>query len=173
MENELQHETKQMMFGSILAIIIGFLMLFYPGGVMALIAGAFWVIKLIISVFILSWTISEAIRYFTHGAKKNAFIYLAIGIVATILVWFFNVGFLYMIISIFFVVIGISEIFGAFYLDYGRYFMIFLGLINILVGALMLKHPMLLPLLLAWYILFWGISRLFLALEMRKMTETK
>ena len=93
------------------------------------------------------------------------------GLHRTILVWLFNVGFLYMIISIFFVVVGISEIFGAFYLDYGRFFLIFLGLINILVGALMLKHPMILPLLLAWYVLFWGISRLFLALEIRKMED--
>jgi uncharacterized membrane protein HdeD (DUF308 family) len=74
-----------------------------------------------------------------------------------------------MIISFFFVLVGISEIFGAFYLDYGKFFMLFLGLLNILIGGLLLKHPMLLPILIAWYVLFWGFSRLFLAFEIRKM----
>jgi uncharacterized membrane protein HdeD (DUF308 family) len=171
MEGRIRQETFQMMFGSILAIALGILMLFYPGGTMALMAAAFWVIKLIISVFILSYTISEATRYFSAGRKTNGIVYLAIGIIATILVWLLNVGFVYLIVSIFFVLAGISEIFGAFYLAYGRYFLIFLGLLNILIGAIMIRHPMLLPLLIAWYVLFWGVSRLFLALEIRKMAS--
>lgn len=172
MENLIKHGTFQMMFGSIIAIILGFIMLFYPGGTMAIMAAAFWVIKLILSAFILSYTISEAMRYFTAGRKGNAFLYLTIGLLATVLVWLFNVGFIYMIVSIFFVMVGISEIVGAFHLDYGRYFLLFLGLLNILVGGLMIKYPELLPLLIAWYVLFWGLSRLFLALEIRKMASS-
>lgn len=169
MEKMLKHETFQMTLGAILAIIVGAVMLFYPGGTMALMAAAFWVLRLILSVFILSYTISEAMRYFTSGKKTNGTLYLIFGLLATILIWYFNVSLIYMVISIFFVVVGISEIFGAFHLDYGRYFLIFLGLLNILIGAVMLKHPMLLPLLIAWYILFWGIARIFLALEIRRM----
>ena len=93
-------------------------------------------------------------------------------ILATLLVWLFNVGFVYLIVSIFFVLVGISEIVGAFHLDYGRYFLLFLGLLNIFIGGLMIKYPEVLPFLIAWYVLFWGLSRLFLALEIRKMTST-
>ena len=171
MQDLVKHETYHMMFGAILAIIVGFVMLFYPGGTEALIGGAFWIIKLILSIFVLAYTISEATRYFTAGKKGNGILYLLIGLAATALVWYFNVGFLYMIISLFFVLVGISEIFGAFYLDYGKFFMLFLGLLNILIGGLLLKHPVLLPILIAWYVLFWGFSRLFLALEIRKMAS--
>ncbi len=169
MEGLLKHETYQMMFGAILAIILGVIMLIYPGGTMALIAGAFWIVKLIFSIFVLTYAISEAMRCFTADRKGCGLLYLGLGILATILIWLFNVGFLYLIISLFFVLMGIGEIFGAFYLNYGRYFLIFLGLLNIIIGVVMMKHPMLLPLLIAWYVLFWGISRLFLSLEIRKM----
>lgn len=33
------------------------------------------------------------------------------------------------------------------------------------------RHPIVLPLLIAWYVLFWGISRLFLSIELRKVLK--
>ncbi len=169
MENIVKHETFHMMLGAVIAVILGFIMLLYPGGTMALMGAAFWMIKLLLSIFILAYTVPEAVRNFRTGSKGHGALYLAIGILATALVWFFEVGFVYMVVSFFFILVGISEVFGAFQLAYGRYFLLFLGLLNILIGAVMLKNPMLLPLLIAWYVLFWGFSRFFLALEIRKM----
>ncbi|MFH1830855.1 MAG: hypothetical protein ABH871_08800, partial [Pseudomonadota bacterium] len=78
----LTRSYRHMMVAAVLAILLGFIMLFYPGGTMALIAAAFWGLKLVISIFILSYTISEAICYFRAGIKKNGIAYLIIGILA-------------------------------------------------------------------------------------------
>jgi uncharacterized membrane protein HdeD (DUF308 family) len=40
---------------------------------------------------------------------------------------------------------------------------------NILIGTIMIQYPMILPLLIAWYVLFWGISRLLLAFELKRL----
>lgn len=160
-----------MISASILAIILGFVMLVYPGGTAALITAAFWVLQAIISFYILLYTITEAIRSFEAGRKRYGIAYLLCGIVATILVWIFNVSIVYLLISVFFVITGITEIIGSRHFPVGKYFVAFLGFLNIVIGALILKNPIILPLLIAWYVLFWGFSRLFLAMEIRKITS--
>lgn len=158
-----------MIFASILAIILGLVMLFYPGGTMVLMAAAFQVLQIIISIFILAYAISEAIRYFKANRKAHGIIYLLIGAAATLLVWIFNVQIVYLIVSLFLILVGIGEIAGSFSIAAGRYFLLFLGLINIMIGAMIIKYPVVLPLIIAWYVLFWGVSRLFLALEIRRI----
>lgn len=168
MNTAITQSYRQMIAAAVLAIVLGFIMLFYPGGTMALISVAFWALRLLISVFILTYTVSEAIRYFRAEIKTTGALYLIIGVLATTLVWVFDVSIVYMVVSFFFVLAGISEIFGAFHFTIGRYFLIFLGLVSILIGAIMLKNPVILPMLIAWYVLFWGVSRFFLALEIKR-----
>lgn len=160
-----------MVFASILAIILGLIMLWYPGGIMAAISVTFWVLQAIISAFILIYTISEAIRCFKTGSTVGGVLYLAIGILATVLIWLFQVSIVYIIVALFFIVSGLGEIILGFRMIIGKYFMIFLGMVNILVGVIMLSYPIILPLLIAWYVLFWGISRLLLAFELKKIAS--
>ena len=158
-----------MIFAAIVTIILGLIMLWYPGGIMALIAVTFWALQVMVSVFILAYTISEAIRYFKAGTVAGGVAYLIIGIAATLLVWFLKVDFVYLIVAIFFIVSGLGDIIGGFKLTAGRYFFIFLGVMNIMIGIIMLEYPVILPLLVAWYVLFWGMSRLLLAFELKRV----
>ncbi|MFH1873792.1 MAG: DUF308 domain-containing protein [Pseudomonadota bacterium] len=159
-------------FGSITAIVLGIIMLVYPGGVMTLMNAAFWILQLILSVFILSYTISSALQYFKLKAKTTGVLYLLIGVLATVLVWLFNVEVIIMVIGLFFILSGISDIIAGFHFMVGRYFLAFLGVINIVVGIILIRQPLALAWLLAWYVLFWGVSRLFLALEMRRKGQS-
>ncbi len=159
-------------FGSITAIVLGSIMIMYPGGVMALMNAAFWVLQLILSIFILSYTISSGLQYFKINSRATGGIYLLIGLLATILVWLFNVEVIVMIIGLFFILSGISDIIGGFHFMVGRYFLMFLGVINIIMGIILIRQPLALAWLLAWYVLFWGVSRLFLALEMRRKMQS-
>jgi uncharacterized membrane protein HdeD (DUF308 family) len=158
-----------MFFAAIVAIILGLVMLWYPGGIMALIAVTFWALQVMISVFILSYMITEAVRYFRAGKVFGGIAYLIIGIAATLFVWFFKVNFFYLVVAVFFIVSGVSDIIGGFALAAGRYFFIFLGFMNIMIGIVMIQYPVILPLLIAWYVLFWGISRLLLAFELKRL----
>lgn len=158
-----------MIFASILAMILGLIMLWYPGGIMAAISLTFWILQAILSAFILIYTVSEAIRCFKTGSTSGGILYLAIGILATALVWLFQVSIVYIIVALFFIVSGLGEIFLGFRMMAGKYFMIFLGMVNILVGVIMFRHPVILPILVAWYVLFWGISRMLLAFELKKI----
>jgi len=158
-----------MIFAAIVAIVLGLVMLWYPGGIMALIAVTFWALQVMVSVFILSYTISEAVRYFKAGTVVGGVAYLLIGIAATLLVWFFKVDLIYFVVALFFIVSGLGDIVGGFKLAAGRYFFVFLGVMNIMIGIIILQYSVILPLLIAWYVLFWGISRLFLAFELKRM----
>jgi hypothetical protein len=37
--------------------------------------------------------------------------------------------------------------------------------------VIILMNPIVLPLLIAWYVLFWGISRLFLSFELKRFLK--
>lgn len=169
MSTVFRQSVGSMFFAAIVAIILGLVMLWYPGGIMALIAVTFWALQVMISVFILSYMISEAVRYFKSDKILSGIAYLVIGIAATLLVWFFKVDFFYLVVALFFIISGVGDIIGGFTLTAGRYFFVFLGVMNIMVGALMIQYPLILPLLIAWYVLFWGISRLLLAFELKRM----
>ncbi len=158
-----------MIFASVVAIVLGLVMLWYPGGIMALIAVTFWALQVMISIFILSYTITEAVRYFKAGTVLGGIAYVVMGIAATLLVWFFKVDFVYLIVALFFIISGVGEIIGGFKFNAGKYFFVFLGVMNVMIGTIMLQYPVILPLLIAWYVLFWGISRLFLAYELKRL----
>jgi uncharacterized membrane protein HdeD (DUF308 family) len=83
----------------------------------------------------------------------------------------FNVSLVYFIIAFFLVLTGISDIVGGTKLPGGRHFLIFLGIVNILIAVIILMNPIVLPLLIAWYVLFWGISRLFLSFELKRFLK--
>ncbi len=160
-----------MMFAAAIAIVLGLIMLWYPGGTMELMSAAFWVVQVILSIFVLTYTISECIYQYRAGHKGGGLLYLAIGLLVTVLIWLFSVGFVYMLIAIFLIIIGLAEIIGGFQMNVGKYFLIFLGLVNVMIGAIILRYPVALPLLIAWYVLFWGVSRLFFAFELKRMMK--
>lgn len=157
-----------MIVSASVGIILGLIMLLYPTGTMAMMETAFIIFQIIVSIFIVYYTVSEAIAYFKLNHPVRGVIYILTGLVATVLIWVFNVSLIYFIIAFFLVLTGIGDIIGSSKLPRARYFLILLGIINILIAIVILKYPVILPLMIAWYVLFWGISRLFLAIELRK-----
>lgn len=171
MNGVLGFSIRQMITASVIAIVLGLVMLFYPGGTMALMAGAFWSVQLILSIFIGIYAISEIIRNSAAERVWAVVVSIILGILAIAFIWLFDVGFVYFIIACFFVLAGITEIVGSFSVPFGKFFIFLLGAINIMIGGIIFKHPVILPLLIAWYILFWGVSRLLLALELKSMMK--
>lgn len=170
MDTPIKVSSGSMIFASILALILGFVMLLYPGGTIVLMGAAFTVLQILVSAFILAYALSETVRYFKGGKKAAGLAVLIVGIAAALLVWLFDVRIVSYIIAAFFIIAGVGELFGGMGIPTARYFFVFLGLVNIMMGALILKYPLALPILIAWFVLFWGISRLCLALELRRVT---
>jgi uncharacterized membrane protein HdeD (DUF308 family) len=160
-----------MITASVLAIVVGMVMLLYPGGTMQLMSAAFTVLQAMLSIFVMAAAISEGIRCFRTGRKGTAVAALLVGLVATLLIWFFDVGIIYLIVAFFCVLAGLGEIVGAVSVPQARYFLWALGLMNIMVGVIILRYPVALSLLIAWYVLFWGVTRLMLSLELRRIEK--
>lgn len=160
-----------MTFSAALGVILGLFMLFYPGGTVALMQAAFMIFQILLSIFIIYYTVSEAVSYLKLGSKLKGVFYILVGLAATLLVWVLDVSFIYYILAFFLVLTGIGDIAGGIQLHYGRYFLILLGVINILVAVVLLKYPIILPLLIAWYVFFWGLSRLMLSFELRRLMK--
>jgi len=157
-----------MIMTSVVGIVLGLIMLLYPGGTMTLMKAGFTIFQVLLSIFILYYTISEAVHAFRSQHLWSAVAYAVIGIVFTVLIWILNVSLIYYVVAFFLLVTGFAEIIGSFRMPVGRFFLILLGIIDIMVGVIILKYPVMLALLIAWYVLFWGVSRLFLALDLRK-----
>jgi len=157
------------LFTSIVAIVVGLVFLSYPGGPIELIQLAFWALQLIITVFVLAYTFSEAYASFKAKIKSRGVLFILLGLVTAAVVWLFDVSVIYMIVALFLLFSGLVEILGAVQLTNGRFFLAMLGVLNIIMAAVMFKYPIILSVLLSWYILFWGVSRFFLALEIRRL----
>ena len=82
-----------------------------------------------------------------------------------------KVSLVYYVLAFFLAVFGLAEIIGAFQVPQARFFLALLGIIDILVAVIIILNPTILAYLVAWYVLFWGLSRLFLALEFRKVVR--
>lgn len=162
--------AKYFIVTAIGAIIVGLIMLFYPGGTMKLLDAAFIIFQALITIFIIIFTISAAMSSFDHGSKVSGVLSLIIGALAVIFVWAFSVNVVYFIIAAFLIISGAVEIYAGFRIVAARYFLILLGIVNVLVGVIIIRNPVVLPLLIAWYLLFWGISRLFLGMELKKVS---
>lgn len=169
MNGEFKVPGTSMIVASILAIILGFVMLLYPGGTMVLMNVAFIWLQMILSAFILLYAIIEAIGAFKGNRMTTGVLAIVVGLAAVLLIWIFNVGIIYAVFAIFCIVAGLAEIMDAFAVPAARGFLLLLGLVNIMIGAIILRHPVVLPLLIAWYVLFWGVSRLLLGLEFKRL----
>ena len=167
----LKTSVSYMVLSAAIGIVIGLIMLLYPGGTMALMDAAFIIFQLLLTIFIGYYTLTEALYYFKMGRVSGGALYALIGILAIIFIWLFNVSLVYFIVAFFLVLTGMSDIVGGMKLSRGKNFLIFLGIVNILIAIIILMYPLVLPLLIAWYVLFWGISRLFLSLELKKMLK--
>lgn len=161
--------TGHMITAAVLGIALGTLMLLYPGGTVVLMASAFAVFKWLLSVFILCWALSEAATYFRERCTMTGIGCILLGIVAVVLLWSLGLGIVYVVVSAFMIISGMGEIFGSFHRAGGTFFLTLLGIIDIIVGILVVTNPLILPFLVAWYVLFWGISRLMLALELKRL----
>jgi uncharacterized membrane protein HdeD (DUF308 family) len=170
-EGILKTSVSYMVLSAAIGVIIGLIMLFYPGGTMALMEAAFIIFQLLLTIFIGYYALTEALYYFKTDRILGGVLYALIGILAIIFIWVFNVSLVYFIIAFFLVLTGISDIVGGTKLPGGRHFLIFLGIVNILIAVIILMNPLVLPLLIAWYVLFWGISRLFLSFELKRLLK--
>ena len=63
--------TGQMIAAAVLGIVLGALMLLYPGGTVVLMQSAFVVFKALLSLFIICWVSSEAAGYFRVRATMT------------------------------------------------------------------------------------------------------
>ena len=169
MNGELKAPGTSMIVAALLAIILGFVMLLYPGGTMMLMNVAFIWLQAILTAFILLYAIVEAVSYFKSGKAVGGVLALIVGLAAVLLIWIFNVGIIYVVFALFCILAGLLEVVDAFSFPAARGFLLLLGLINVMIGAIVLKHPVVLPLLIAWYILFWGVSRLLLGVELKRL----
>jgi len=158
---------------SILGIVLGGLMLFYPGGTMNLMSVGFRIFQGILTVFIAYYVISEAYNQFKAQSTVVAAAYILLGLIFTALIWFLDVRFLYYVVSLYLLLTGLIEIFGAMTLPVGMPFLILLGIVDVLFAVVIFLHPVILAYVIAWYVLFWGISRLCLALELRKSLHAR
>ena len=170
-EGILKTSVSYMVLSSAIGIIIGLIMLFYPGGTMALMETAFIIFQMLLTIFIGYYALTEALYYFKTDRTLGGVLYALIGILAIIFIWLFNVSLVYFIIAFFLILAGISDIVGGTKLPRGKHFLIFLGIVNILIAVIILMNPVVLPLLIAWYVLFWGISRLFLSFELKRLLK--
>jgi len=168
-EAEIKAYYNHTLFTSIVAIVAGLIFLSYPGGPIKLMDAAFWTLQLIATIFIAAYTVSEAYASAKSQGKLRAVLYIILGIVAIATIWMFSTRAIYLIVAMFLLFTGVVEILGAVQLANGRFFLALLGVLNIMLAAVMFKYPLILPLLLTWYILFWGVSRFFLALEIRRL----
>ncbi|MDX1386764.1 MAG: hypothetical protein R3257_04180, partial [bacterium] len=98
-----------MLVTSVIGIVLGLVMLFYPGGTMSLMKAGFWVFKIILSVFILYYTVSEAVHFFRAQHNFRAVTYVVIGAIFTALIWVLNVNLIYYAVAVFLGIIGITE----------------------------------------------------------------
>ena len=168
MKNVLKASTGYMTLSGLLGILLGLIMLFFPGGTLILMESAFWVFQLFLSIFILYYALTEAAHYLKAKRAGTGIGYILIGILATIFIWLFNVGILYFIIAFFLILAGIGEIIGAFRAGGAGPMFFLLGLVNIFFGILIMTNIFVLPIIIAWYVIFWGISRFLFSLELRK-----
>jgi len=171
MKSALKASVGYMMLSAALGIILGLIMLYYPGGTMTLMQAAFQFFQIILTIFALYYAISEGAHHFKAGRKFGGILYFIIGALTVVLIWLFNVGLIYFIVALFLILMGISDIVAGIRFPTSQYFLVLLGAINIIVGLIILKYPLILPLLIAWYVLFWGISRLLLSIQMRKFLK--
>mgnify|MGYP000899714502 CR=1 FL=1 len=161
--------TGQMITAAVLGIVLGALMLLYPGGTVVLMQSAFIVFKALLSLFIIFWVSSEAAGYFRVRSTMTGIGTVLLGALAVILIWSLGLGIVYLVVAAFLLISGTGEIVDSFRAPRGTFFLTLLGLIDIIIGILVITNPVILPLLIAWYVLFWGISRLLLALELRRL----
>lgn len=154
---------------AVVGIVLGFILLVFPLGTTVLMGLSLEVAQIFLSFFILYYAVSESVQYFKAGQAWAGFGYAGAGVLATLFVWIFHVSIIYWAVAFFLVLTGIGEVFGAFRVYGGSFFLAALGVLNIFIGLAIIRHPAILNLIVAWYILFWGISRLALALEMRKL----
>lgn len=160
--------ANSILLTSILGIILGLVMLFYPGGTMNLMRAGFFIFKIILSLFIGYFFISDAVHGFRTNHLFRSVAVLVIGTLLVVFLWMLDVSLIYFVVAFFLAVMGISEIIAAFVMPVGKLFFALLGILDLLIAIIIVMHPVVLALLIAWYVLFWGISRLFLSLELKK-----
>lgn len=160
--------TGYMVVTAVVGIVLGLLMLLYPGGTMTLMKTGFRIFQIILSIFVLYFTGNEAVHFFRGGFYGRGGLYVLLGILFIALIWILDVSLIYYAIALFLALIGTTEIVAAFRFPVGKFFLGLLGFIDLMVAVFIILYPVVLALLIAWYVLFWGISRLLLALELRR-----
>lgn len=173
MNKALKASLGYMSFSAVLTVILGLVMLFYPGGTIILMSGAYWVFQFILTFFILYYTLTETYNYFKADRAGAAFGYLLIGLLAALLVWLTDVRLVYYLAAFFLFLTGLTEIFAGSGEPDNGLLLILLGVVNILFGIMVLSNVFILPLLIAWYIIFWGISRLLFCYQLRRALPNK
>lgn len=161
-----------MWFTSVLGIVLGGVMLFYPGGTMNLMSVGFRIFQGFLTLFIAYYVISEAYNAFKAQTKVKAIAFIVLGLLFTGLLWFLDVRWVYYVVALYLLVTGLIEIYGSFSLPAGRPFLVLLGIIDVFFAIVIFQYPVILALVIAWYVLFWGISRLCLAFELRRLLSS-
>lgn len=171
MNGILRTTVGSMVATAVVGIVLGLILLLFPLGTTVLLGLTLELAQVFLSVFILYYAASESAQYFKSSRAWAGIGYAVAGVLAILFVWLFHVSVIYWVVACFLVLAGLGEIVGAFQVYRGSFFLAALGFLNVLVGLAIVRHPGILNLIIAWYILFWGISRLALALELRKLAS--
>ncbi|MCX6356829.1 MAG: hypothetical protein NT045_02970 [Candidatus Aureabacteria bacterium] len=158
-----------MALSALLGIALGVLMLQYPGGTECLMESSLQIFQAVLTVFILCYSLSEATRYIRMGYRWGGGAYILLGIGASVLVWVFTLQMLYIMIAIFLMLAALGEIIGSLRAIGKSYFLTFLGVVNIVIAFYILRYPIIFQYLVAWYVLFWGVSRMFFYFELKRI----
>lgn len=166
-----KRSTTWMLVTAVLGLLLGLVMLFYPGGTMTLMKAGFRIFQVILTGIVLYFCLSEAIPAFKSGHQGRGAIFSLLGLIAVVLIWIVKVSLIFYVLAFFLAVLGVLELIGAVQVPQGQFFLALLGIVDILVAVIIISYPVILAYLVAWYVLFWGLSRLLLALEFRKALD--
>jgi len=154
-----KRSVKWMFFTAALGMILGLVMLFYPGGTMTLMQTGFRVFQIILTGIVLYFCLTEAVPSFKTGHTARGVAFLLVATIVIGLIWFIKVSLIYYVLAFFLALFGVLEIIGAFQIPQGRFLLALLGIIDLILAVVIIRHPVILAYLIAWYVLFWGFSR--------------
>ncbi len=164
-----KESLNYLLISSLVALGLGVFFILYPPGVTGLIEGGFQVFRLLLSLFFLYYAISEAVQHFRKQQKIAGVLYLIAAAIAITLIWLFDSKIVYLLIALIIAWMGVRHLIGSFIIPEGKFFLILLSMADLMIAFAVILYPMILTIMIAWYVVFWGISRLLLYLEFKKL----
>lgn len=168
-----KESLNYLLVSAVVALALGVFFALYPQGATGLIEGGFHVFRVLLTLFFLYYAISEAVQHFQKQQKVPAILYLVAAAAVITFIWLLKSDIVYLIIALVIAWMGIRHLIGSFIIHEGKFFLLLLAMADMMIAIAVIAYPMILALIIAWYVIFWGISRLLLYFEFKKIIQTK